>query len=699
MRPQAQFALAVAVLSGFVICVVAGGAALAWAELNSDERELLARALEARVGLVALGAIILVGGLAAMLNWAFKRYVAPPRMLAEQVTVMTGANPGHRIAPQGATEIARLVAAINAFADAHQALAADVAEKIRSANASLEEEKNRLAALMSELSQAVLVCNSEGMILLYNARARALLERHAASPVGGAIVGLGRSIFAAIERNLIDHALATIHHRLVQGDARCSASFVSTTADGNLMRVQMAPVLDASKDVTGFVLTLENITRAIETDTRRDRLLQSLTEGTRAALASIRAAVETMLAYPGMDAARRANFTRIISQESEQLSARLDTTMHEYADDLKSQWPLEEIIAGDLVAALCRRIEALGLACSVDHVDKDLWLRVDGPSLVPALAHLASRVRAAQGIGAASFSVARSGRVAQLDMIWAGPSLPPDTLNAWESEPLQSGGVAAPMTLREVAARHGGEGWYQSDESSGRALYRLLLPLAPTVREAASETHTASRPEYYDFDLFNQLGQNTELDQRTLTSLAYTVFDTETTGLNPAEGDEIIAIGAVRIVNMRLLAHEIFDKLVDPCRPVSAESARIHGITDDMLVGQPTLERVLPAFHRFAEDSVLVGHNVAFDMRFLQLKEVATQVRFVQPVLDTLHSLEAIAARLGITLTGRHNALGDSLVTGEVFLRMIPLLVERGIHTLREAREAAQKTRFARVRY
>jgi DNA polymerase-3 subunit epsilon len=484
----------------------------------------------------------------------------------------------------------------------------------------------------------------------------------------------------------------------------------------------MAPVFGAPGDggeappadrIAGFALVLDDITRRIESGSRRDLLLQSLTQETRASLGSVRAAVETIAAFPDMGKDEQARFVGVIADEARKLSARLDATVGEFTESLRSEWPLEEMRGADLVAAARRRIEGrLGLPTKLETVDETVWLEVDSYSLLQAVAYLASRLHDEFRIRELRFALARAGALAHLDLVWTGAPLGTETTMAWQTDSLEQGGEASPLTLKQIVERHSGEFWYQIDKPSQRECFRFALPVAKHDEAAWSAPPAAgSRPEFYDFDLFRQPGQTPEHDDRPLAALQCTVFDTETTGLSPSGGDEIVSIGAVRIVNGRLLEHEVFEQLVDPGRPMSAEAARITGIETSMLAGAPPIGRVLPAFARFCEDTVLVAHNAAFDMRFLRMKEEGAGVRFTQPVLDTLllsavlhpdqesHGLEAIAARMGVSPIGRHTALGDAIMTGEVFLRMIPLLAQRGIRTLGEAREASRKTYYARIEY
>ena len=715
--------IALTALAVWAIVLVAIGAAgaLVGAGLSEAERGQLLEVLEQNVASVIVVALLLLAPIGFAVRALFNGHVAAARQLAEDARIMLTANPAHRATLRGAAPIARLAESMNAFGEAHEALRKNVEQRVRDANARLEQERNRLAALMSELAQSVVVCNVEGRILLYNARAMQFLRKPLdgdAAGSGPSLVGLGRSVFAVFDRNLIIHALETIHERLRQGTQAPVAQFVTAAPSGALVRVQMAPVFGAAAGaegagITGFVLVLDNITRRIESGNRRDLLLQTLTQGTRASLGSVRAAVETIAAFPDMTSDERARFIGVIGDEARQLTARLDATVGEFADSLRTEWPLEEMRGADLIAAVRRRVETkTGLLTKLEAVDDAVWVKVDSYSLMQAIAYLASRLADEFAIRELRFGLAAEGALAHLDLIWTGAPLGTETTMAWQTDAMELGGEACPLTLKQIVERHNGEIWYQIHKPSQREFFRIAIPLASPEESAWSAPQAgASRPEFYDFDLFHQPGQTPEQDERPLASLAYTVFDTETTGLAPSAGDEIVSIGAVRIVNGRLLTHEVFEQLVDPGRAMSPEASRITGIESAMLASQPPLAKVLPAFHEFCADTVLIAHNASFDLRFLRLKEETTGIRFTQPVLDTLllsavvhpgleaHGLEAIAARMGVNPIGRHTALGDAIMTGEVFLRMLPLLQEQGIRTLGEAREASQKTYFARIRY
>ncbi len=712
MSIKLKFALA---LGGLFLYVVAGLAVL-WAAVSSSvsagDRSVLERILREQVPLAVFLGVLFLLGLAAILALFFNRYVRPPERIARETQLITNANPDHRVAAGGAAELARVTEAINELADRSQRMQRDVEGKIAAATRDLEQERTRLAALMSELTQAVLVCNVDGRILLYNDAARGVVgeaEREAG------LVGLGRSIFGILDRSVIDHAIERI--RLgVEGSSEGSAvHLTAAAARGQLLRVGVAPVSDREGELTGLVLTLENVTRRAEISGRRDAVLRSLSEGTRASVGTVRAAVESMLDYPGMADHERQRFTTIIRDEAVGLSALVDDALRESAGYLSSEWPLEHTLGRDLVAAVQRKLESeLDAEVVIAGAGGDVWLRVDSFAVVQGVAHLARRLRDETAVGGFSLHLQHAGRYAQLDLGWDGQPATEETLHAWAEQPLGGEGLAS--TLRDVVERHGGELWSQNEAGGDSAGVRLLLPVAetedverrPSRRSRLPPEGPRERPEIYDFDLFRAPAPEARWDERRLDELAYTVFDTETTGLDPGT-DEIVSIGAVRALGGRLLRRETFDRLVDPRRSLSAASVAVHGISPGLLEGEPTIDEVLPLFARFAEDTVLVGHNVAFDMRFLEHKAERTGVRLMQPVLDTLllsaalhpdeedHSLEAMADRVGVSVIGRHTALGDAILTCEIFLKQISLLSAQATVTLADAREAARATYLARV--
>ena len=709
------------------------------ASLEADERATVWALVGERLLLVCLTWGAGMGVIAWGLKRWFEHWITPSVQLAEEAQVLLRTDVVRELRPKGNIETKELAKLFNQLVAQREELRHQMLAKVRAAARDIEQEKSRLAALMSELTQSVVVCNLDGRILLYNQRAR--MQFRALSPTpqlaGGAeLIGLGRSIYAVFDRKLVAHALESVQQRLQRGAAQPTAQFVTSTRAGQLLRVQMTPVRSAPAEdaagadasgfspsqlaqplrVAGFVLMLDNITREFEAEAVRERLVLGLTEGSRAALANMRAAVE-MLDYPDLEPALRERFLAVVRDEVQALSARVQRSSSEAAAVFQSRWPLEDMLGSDLLSAAGRRIEeTLGIALNQSEADPNLWLRIESFSIMQALLFLAARLRDEFAIRHFSLRLRPSSQgadKAELDLIWSGATLSTETVMSWEIDPMRIGTEASALSVREVVDRHGGAFWLERDRASNQAWFRFLLPTAAAQEQldGAHYVRSDSRPEFYDFDLFRVSPRSQALDDVPLVDLSFTVFDTETTGLNPAEGDEIIQIGAVRVLNGKLLRHECIDQLVDPRREIPPASIPIHGISPDMVLGQPDIFAVLPAFHAFAHDTVLVAHNAAFDMRFLQLKEQPTGLVFDHPVLDTLllsavvhpgqdtHRLEAIAERFGVQVIGRHTALGDAMVTAEIFVRLIPLLAEKGIHTLGQARAAAQQTYYARIKY
>lgn len=255
--------------------------------------------------------------------------------------------------------------------------------------------------------------------------------------------------------------------------------------------------------------------------------------------------------------------------------------------------------------------------------------------------------------------------------------------------------VEVPVTLRDTSGSQRFDARLKALSNDG---YMIFIDSKP-----AQTQRLAPRPLVFDFDLMNR-AEIRDIRDTPLRDLCFVAFDTETTGLS-VEKDAIVQIGAVRVLNGRIVDGEVFDSYVNPGRPIPPASTRIHQVTDDHVIGAADITAAGRALHHFARDSVLVAHNAPFDIGLLQKHETDMGVDWSHPVLDTVllsavvfgttddHSLDALCARLSVDLPPdmRHTALGDARATAEALVVLLPILEGKGLRTFGQVVEETQR--------
>ncbi|QAY95189.1 DNA polymerase III subunit epsilon [Methylovirgula ligni] len=162
------------------------------------------------------------------------------------------------------------------------------------------------------------------------------------------------------------------------------------------------------------------------------------------------------------------------------------------------------------------------------------------------------------------------------------------------------------------------------------------------------------------------------------------VFDTETTGLDPASGHRIVEIGCVEILNA-IPTGQTFHFYLDPERDMPEEAFRVHGLSLEFLTGKPKFAEIAEQFLSFIADAVLVAHNAEFDLRFVnaELAVLGHPPLKSERIVDTLalarrrhpgapNSLDALCQRYGIDTKRRtkHGALLDAEILAEVYAEL-----------------------------
>ena len=178
---------------------------------------------------------------------------------------------------------------------------------------------------------------------------------------------------------------------------------------------------------------------------------------------------------------------------------------------------------------------------------------------------------------------------------------------------------------------------------------------------------------------------------KNINEVEFTIFDTETTGLEPASGDRIVEIAAIRFKGKEKI--DEFQTLVNPGRKISEAAFAVNKITEDMLKSAPRIEEVMPGFLGFIKASCLCSYNAGFDLDFLnnELKligsaalegiivvDVLKMARRLLPGLER-YALWFVADRLGIKIQQKHRAFSDVELTLGVFNKLNEILSAKGI--------------------
>jgi DNA polymerase III epsilon subunit family exonuclease len=176
-----------------------------------------------------------------------------------------------------------------------------------------------------------------------------------------------------------------------------------------------------------------------------------------------------------------------------------------------------------------------------------------------------------------------------------------------------------------------------------------------------------------------------------LEEIEFTIFDTETTGLEPQSGDRVVEIAGLRFRGSEKIA--TFQSLVNPGRQISEAAFAVNRISQEMLDSAPRIEEVMPKFLDFIGETALLSYNAGFDLEFLNhelklLRQPPLEKRMVLDILKMArralpdlerYALWFVAQHLGLAPKQEHRALADVELTFAVFNKLKSALVKKGL--------------------
>lgn len=568
----------------------------------------------------------------------------------------------------------------------------ELEETVAEQTGRLKEQTAQLTALLSDVDMGLILCSPSHQIVFYNPTSVDLLQDTGRPR-------LDRMIFDLLHERPIRRTYETLL-KAERGE-RHRDVLVSTVGCGRTIAAHMRLVSGAlgMGEKPGYVLTLRDVSKDMKLHSERERLLTETIDSVRLPAARLQAVLDLINDPVG----GFADHGEALKAEAAGLVEVVNTLAERHDANQDTWWPMQDVRASQMIDAIRGHLgpDALPLDAPSPHIS----LRCDGLALSGLLASLIEKITELQLAKALSLTVEMEGPGALISLHWDGDALPIPALREVLDAPLEDGPFE--ITGQEILDHHNADIWPETTDTGQAA---LVLPIAEAraVEALGSLKPGYGRPTVFDFDLLTQV-RDGAVTGKKLSELTYVVFDTETTGLDPKGGDEIVQIAAVRLLNGKRVDGEVLDQLVDPKRSIPPKSTEIHGITEDMVQGMPTIKEAGAQFHRFCENAVLVAHNAPFDMAFFHRHADIIGAPFDHPVLDTVllsailfgqneeHTLDALADRFGVVIPAevRHTAYGDTVATAEVFQRMLAMLEAQGMTTYDDV--VAAMTKNARL--
>lgn len=627
--------------------------------------------------------------IATLAWWMANQYMRPILEIRHGAEIVSRINLDHRIRITAGDEIEELAIAFNLMAENLGKSYGELEERVREATRTLQEERNRLATVLRTMVDGVVVANEAAETILMNPRARIILGR-------GYTSGIGAPLSRILPSDRLNFHLKRLRRKWAAGGETVE-KVIFPLRTGMILEGSLSVIPGSEGERAGFLLVFRDLSAPSGAGNRLEETVQEMPRLLRGPVATSRSLVETIQKHREMPAEKQQTFLKAIAEEMDLLTERISTMEDAASSARTSRWPaipsnprelLNEAMAS--VIDIAFEIEAGDAPIPSVQVEPFSWVAslrcvlqwiaeksVKTPSVVASL-------QVDEGTVVTTFRVKCpfSGDLAELESLMVSPA------------------GEEPLPLGESVRKNHGEIWARISADFLEVRLALLQPA--TISETGiADGLIEGEPEFYNFDLFlpRPVFEREDLLQGYLTDLNYVIVDTETTGLQLSQGDKVISISGVRIQRGKVQNSGIFNTLVNPGRPIPAESTAIHRIDDSMVADAPTMSEVYQQFVEYLGDSVLVAHNAAFDKKCLDMAAAEAGLPLINnPVLDTIflsyalhqeiegHSLEAIAERMGITIEGRHTSLGDARATAHIFLGLLALLPARGVRTLADAK-------------